>query len=60
MKGVICSICPDAKIVDLSNNLQPHNIKEVAWGTVNFLQIFPKNTIFLCIVDLELVAEEML
>lgn len=50
MKGVIYSICPNAKIVDLCN-VQPHNIKEAAWILLTNYSYFPKNSIFLCVVD---------
>lgn len=51
MKGVIYSIYNKAKIVDLYNNINPHNIKEAAWILLNSYKYFPKNTIFLCVVD---------
>ena len=51
MKGVIYSICQNAKITDLYNNITPQNIKEGAWILLNNYKFFPKNTIFLCVVD---------
>jgi len=51
MKGAIYSIAKDAKIVDLFNNINPHGIREGAWILLNSYKYFPKNTIFLCIVD---------
>lgn len=51
IKGVIYSICKNAKIVGLYNYVNPQQIKEGAWILLNSYKYFPKNTIFLCIVD---------
>jgi len=51
MKGVIYSGCPDAKVVDLCNNIGLHNIIEGAWILSRNYPYFPKGTIFLCVVD---------
>ena len=51
MKGVIYSIKKNTKIVDLSNFVTHHNIKEGAWILYKNYRHFPKNTIFLCVVD---------
>ena len=51
MKGVIYGITPQAYIVDLYNNVNPHNIREGAWILLQSYRYFPKNTIFLCVVD---------
>ena len=51
MKGVIYSIKKNTKIVDLSNFVTHHNIKEGAWILYKNYWHFPKNTIFLCVVD---------
>lgn len=51
MKGVIHSINEKSKIVDLSNLVSHYNIKEGAWILCRNYRHFPKNTVFLCIVD---------
>lgn len=51
MKGVIFSVYKDAKIVDLCNKIKQHNIKEGAWVLLQSYKYFPKNTVFLCVVD---------
>ncbi len=51
MKGVIYSINKDTKIIDLYNFVSPQNVKEAAWVLYNNYKYFPKNTIFLCVVD---------
>lgn len=51
MKGVIYSICKNAKITELYNNVEPQNIRQGAWILLNSYKFFPKGTIFLCVVD---------
>lgn len=51
MKGIIYSVNPDIAITDLYNGVCQYNIKEGAWILLNNYSFFPKNTIFLCIVD---------
>ena len=51
MKGVIHSINKKSVLVDLYNFVTPQNIKEVAWILYNNYKYFPKNSIFLCVVD---------
>ena len=51
MKGIIHSIKKNTKIVDLSNFVSHHNIKEGAWILYKNYKYFPKNTVFLCVVD---------
>src|SRR3989344_4411002 len=51
VKGVIYSIKKNTKIVDLSNFVSHHNIKEGAWILYKNYRHFPKNAIFLCVVD---------
>jgi len=51
MKGVILSIAPDAKIVDLCHNITAHNIIEASWILKNNYRHFPKGSVFCCVVD---------
>ncbi|NQU98694.1 SAM-dependent chlorinase/fluorinase [Candidatus Woesearchaeota archaeon] len=51
MKGVIYSICENAKITDLFNYVKPQCVKEGAWILYNNYKFFPKGSIFLCVVD---------
>lgn len=51
MKGVILSICPHAKIIDLSHNIQKHNIREGAFFLFSVAKYYPKNTIHLVVID---------
>ncbi len=51
MKGVIHKNYPEARILDLYNNITSHNILEGSWILLQGYKHFPKNTVFLCVVD---------
>lgn len=51
VKGKILSFDPGSKIVDLFHKVKPQNIREGAWILLQSFQNFPKNTVFLAIVD---------
>ena len=51
MKGAIYSINKNSSISDLCNFTNSQNIKEAAWILYKSYKYFPKNTIFLCVVD---------
>lgn len=51
MKGVIHSLHPDAKIVDLTHDIPPQSVREGAWVLLKSYRHFPKDTIFVCVVD---------
>ena len=51
MKGIILSINPNAIIVDLAHNLPKFNIRYAAFVLYTAYKYFPKNTIFVCVID---------
>jgi len=51
MKGVIYSIAPDTRIVDLCHAISPQNITEASWILRNNYEYFPQGAIFCCVVD---------
>ena len=51
MKGVIAGIIPDAHIIDITHNVGPQNVPSGAWILAAGYQYFPKNTVFVCVVD---------
>jgi S-adenosylmethionine hydrolase len=51
MKGVIYSLCPSAEIVDLTHNIPAQSVTEGAWVLYKNYKYFPKNSIFVCVVD---------
>jgi len=51
MKGAISSINENSKIIDLYNFVTHQNIKEAAWILYKNYKYFPKDSVFLCVVD---------
>lgn len=51
MKGVILSICPQARLVDVSHEVTPFAIPEGAYTLAQAWQYFPKGTTHLAVVD---------
>ena len=51
MKGVIWSIAPDVKIVDLTHGIPPQNVMEAALDIKDAAPYFPAGTIHVCVVD---------
>jgi len=51
MKGVIKSINPTAEIIDLTHGVTRHDILEAAVTLLVSARYFPRNTIFVCVVD---------
>jgi len=51
MKGVIAGITPDAHIIDITHNVMPQNVPSGAWILASSYRYFPKNTVYVCVVD---------
>jgi S-adenosyl-L-methionine hydrolase (adenosine-forming) len=51
MKGVILSIAPDARLVDVTHAIGPQDTNQAAYILKTFYQYFPPGTIHLVIVD---------
>ncbi|RDV81289.1 SAM hydrolase/SAM-dependent halogenase family protein [Ammonifex thiophilus] len=51
VKGVILSLCPGARIVDLTHMVTPFAVREGAWYLLSSYSYFPEGTIFLAVVD---------
>ena len=51
MKGVILSINPDAKIIDLAHNLPKFNIRYAGFILYSTFRYFPKRSIFVGVID---------
>jgi S-adenosylmethionine hydrolase len=51
MKGVICGIAPDLKMIDLSHQIPPGDIQEGAFHLWQAAGYFPPKTVFLAVVD---------
>ena len=51
MKAVIVSLAPEARLVDLTHEVRPHDIRDGAFRLFSAAPYFPKKTIFLAVVD---------
>ncbi len=51
MKGVILSICPQGRIVDLSHEIGPYQIGEAAFTVAQAYPYFPRKTVHVVVVD---------
>jgi len=51
MKGVILKINPQAQIVDITNDISPHDIWEASYTLRSAYSHFPKGTVHLAVVD---------
>lgn len=51
MKGVILSIAPDVRLVDLSHQIPPQDIRRAAFLLMNAVPYFPPDTVHLSVVD---------
>ena len=51
MKSVILKMNPDVKIIDISHEIPSFSINTAAYILLSVLDYFPKNTIFLVVVD---------
>lgn len=51
MKGVIVSICADARLIDLTHAIPPQNIPAARFTLLNAYAYFPAGTVHLVVVD---------
>lgn len=51
MKGVILTICPRARIVDITHQVTPYEITEGAYLIAQAYRTFPKKTVHVVVVD---------
>ncbi|HUL22300.1 MAG TPA: SAM-dependent chlorinase/fluorinase [Thermodesulfobacteriota bacterium] len=51
MKGVILKINPRCRLIDITHEVSPHDIREGAFILANAYSYFPKGTIHLAVVD---------
>ncbi|HUX06221.1 MAG TPA: SAM-dependent chlorinase/fluorinase [Acidobacteriota bacterium] len=51
MKGVILSKLPEASLVDISHQIEPHDVVEAAWVLEGCRGEFPPGTVHLAVVD---------
>lgn len=51
MKGVILGTAPDAKLVDISHEIPPQDVRSAAFVLLTCYECFPQGTVHLAVVD---------
>src|SRR3954462_472272 len=51
MKGVILSVNPAARLIDLSHRIPPQDLRHAAFFLANCLPYFPSGTVHVIVVD---------
>lgn len=51
MKGVISGIAPDARIVDLTHDLPPQNVRAAAYALYRAVRYYPEGSVHCAVVD---------
>jgi S-adenosyl-L-methionine hydrolase (adenosine-forming) len=51
LKGVILGIAPHARLVDLSHDIGPHNVRQAAYVLAAAAPYFPAGTVHLAVID---------
>ncbi|HUT54678.1 MAG TPA: SAM-dependent chlorinase/fluorinase [bacterium] len=51
MKGVILGIFPEARIVDLTHEIPPHDVAAAAWALKDAARFFPPGAVHVAVVD---------
>jgi S-adenosylmethionine hydrolase len=51
MKGVLLSLCPQVKLIDITHRVPPHNVLSASYLLYSAWDYFPKGTVFVCVVD---------
>jgi S-adenosylmethionine hydrolase len=51
MKGVIAGICPEAKVIDITHEVAPQDVRSGAFFLDRSWQYFPKGTVHVAVVD---------
>ncbi len=51
MKGVVLSLCPEARLVDVTHEVAPQDVMEAAFVLRGAVPFFPKDTVHLVVVD---------
>jgi len=51
MKGVIYSLCPDARVIDITHDIPPQDVVSAAFALEAAASHFPANSIHVCVVD---------
>lgn len=51
VKAVLARLCPEARVIDITHQVEPGNIRSGAFILSQCYHDFPRGTIFLCVID---------
>ncbi len=51
MKGVMLTLNPQARIVDITHEVEPQDVEEASFLVAEYYRRFPEGTVHLCVVD---------
>lgn len=51
MKGVLLSICPDVRLVDVTHGIRPQDVSEGAVVLADVTPVFPASTLHIAVID---------
>ena len=51
MKGVILGICPQARLIDITQQISPQNVRQAAFVLARHTPYFPPGTVHIVVVD---------
>lgn len=51
MKGALLSVNPDARVVDITHEVAPHDVEEAAFTLLAAFETFPAGTVHVAVVD---------
>ena len=51
MKGIILTVAPDAKLIDISHDIGPQNVDEAAYVLFRCYSCFPERTVHIVVID---------
>src|SRR5437868_6238613 len=51
MKGVLLTLCPDVRVIDITHGIHPQNVAEGAVVLADVTPLFPAGTLHIAVVD---------
>ena len=51
MKGVLLSLAPEARVIDVSHDVPPHDVESGRLALARYWRRFPEGTVHVCVVD---------
>lgn len=51
MKGAVLSLCPEARLIDVTHEITPGDVQEASWVLARVWKRFPEDTVHVAVVD---------